>query len=391
MPQFSFDLASRSDQRECRDAIRRGSKSFYAASRLLPAEVRRRAFALYAFCRLSDDAVDLSDGSPGAILRLTDRLARAAHNRPRPFAADRALADAMRRSAIPSAIPEALLEGLAWDAEGRSYETLDDLFDYAARVAGTVGVMMTLIMGVRSPEALSRACDLEVAMQLTNIARDVGEDARLGRIYLPRQWLREAGVDAETFLADPRPDPRIRGLVQRLLAEARMLYDQAQGGVALLPANCRPAILAAALIYSEIGAEVERNGFDSVTVRARVSGRRKLELLTRAVAWSGQIAAGPPLPAPHGGQFLIDAVGMGRPAPRRPSRPFVDWRESFIGTLQVFERLRRTERTRSLKHGPGLLRPRGDAPLLRPDPRILLMAALLCLPSQETADRARAV
>ena len=262
MPQFSFDLASRSDQRECRELIRSGSKSFYSASRLLPAEVRQQAFALYAFCRLSDDAVDMADGSQDAIARLTDRLARAAQGRPRPFAADRALADAMRRSAIPPALLEALLEGLAWDAEGRCYETLDDLFDYAARVAGTVGVMMTLIMGVRSAAALGRACDLGVAMQLTNIARDVGEDARMGRIYLPRQWLRETGVDAEAWLAEPSPDPRIRALVARLLDEARALYQQARGGVALLPASCRPAILAAALIYAEIGAEVERNGFD---------------------------------------------------------------------------------------------------------------------------------
>ena len=343
MPQFSFDLASRSDQRECRDSIRAGSKSFYAASRLLPAEVRQRAFALYAFCRLSDDAVDLSDGSPDAIGRLTDRLACAAQGRPRPFAADRALADAMRRSAIPPALLEALLEGLAWDAEGRSYETLDDLFDYAARVAGTVGVMMTLIMGVRSSEALARACDLGVAMQLTNIARDVGEDARMGRIYLPRQWLREAGVDANAWLADPRPDPLIRALVARLLGEARTLYQRAHGGVALLPLSCRPAILAAALIYAEIGAEVERQGFDSVTIRARVSGRRKLELLTRAVAWSQRLSAGPSLPALACGRFLIEAVQGGQPAPKRPSRPFLEWRESFIGTLQVFERLRRTE------------------------------------------------
>ena len=115
------------------------------------------------------------------------------------------MADLMRRCAIPAALPEALLEGLAWDAEGRSYETIDELFDYAARVAGAVGVMMALIMDVRSPQALARACDLGVAMQLTNIARDVGEDARLGRIYLPRQWLREAGIDADAWLCRTQP------------------------------------------------------------------------------------------------------------------------------------------------------------------------------------------
>ena len=151
---------------------------------------------------------------------------------------------------FPPLLPEALLEGLAWDAEGRSYETIDELFDYAARVAGAVGVMMALIMGVRSPQALARACDLGVAMQLTNIARDVGEDARLGRIYLPRQWLREAGIDADAWLAKPGLDERLRPIVARLLQEADALYARARAGIALLPANCRPAILAAALIYA---------------------------------------------------------------------------------------------------------------------------------------------
>ena len=391
MPQFSFDLASRSDQRECREAIRRGSKTFYAASRLLPAEVRQRAFALYAFCRLSDDAVDLSDGAPDAILRLTDRLDRAARGRPRPFAADRALADAMRRSAIPLAIPEALLEGLAWDAEGRSYETLDDLYDYAARVAGTVGVMMTLIMGVRSAEALARACDLGVAMQLTNIARDVGEDARLGRVYLPRQWLREAGVDANAFLADPRPDPLIRGLVARLLDQARTLYRQGQGGVALLPANCRPAIVAAGLIYAEIGARVERNGFDfgdragagfgPAQARTPGAGGRPLGAAPRRAA-----APGPGLRA------VLDRRGRKRPsraqAPLPPVRRMAgvgDRRPAPVRTAGP----RRA--AGGLKpDGPEFLRRRRDGRLLRRRLGVRLLAAPLGVAGQEAADRARA-
>ncbi len=225
MPRFLFDpsLASLSDHAECRAAIREGSRSFYAASRLLPAAIRKGAFGLYAFCRLSDDAVDLGAGSTDALERLRDRLERVAEGRPLPHPADRAMADLMRRYAIPRAIPEALLEGLTWDAEGRTYETLEDLFDYAARVAGTVGVMMTLMMGERSPEALARACDLGVAMQLTNIARDVGEDARLGRLYLPRQWLSEMGIDCKSWLADPVPSDAIRVAVARLLDAAANL------------------------------------------------------------------------------------------------------------------------------------------------------------------------
>ena len=111
------------------------------------------------------------------------RLCRPAPGRAR---ADRALAAVVAQHAIPRALPEFLIEGLAWDVEGRRYETLDELLAYAARVAAAVGAMMSLLMGVREPAALARACDLGVAMQLSNIARDVGEDARMGRLYLPR-------------------------------------------------------------------------------------------------------------------------------------------------------------------------------------------------------------
>ena len=105
--------------------------------------------------------------------------------------------------------------------------SLEALHGYAARVAGTVGVMMTLLMGVRDAAALARACDLGVAMQLTNIARDVGEDARAGRLYLPLDWLDEAGVDRDRFLAAPAPSPALARVVARLLAEADRLYARA--------------------------------------------------------------------------------------------------------------------------------------------------------------------
>lgn len=163
----------------CRDALRRGSRSFLAASLLLPARVRAPAAALYAFCREADDAVDLACVPDLAPLR--DRLDRAYAGRPRPGPVDRAFAEVVARFAIPRALFDALLEGFAWDAEGRRYEDFADLGAYAARVAGSVGAMMAVLMGVRAPEKLARACDLGTAMQLTNIARDIGEDARAGR------------------------------------------------------------------------------------------------------------------------------------------------------------------------------------------------------------------
>src|SRR5262249_13537001 len=163
-------------------------------SHVLPPRVRDPAIALYAFCRLADDAVDLRGGKIAALAHLRDRLDRAYAGRPYPTPADRAFADVIARFAIPRDLPEALLEGLAWDAGGRRSEDFSALMDYAVRVAGTVGAMMAVLMGARTPQQLARACDLGVAMQLTNIARDIGEDASQGRLYLPLQWLRAAGI-----------------------------------------------------------------------------------------------------------------------------------------------------------------------------------------------------
>ena len=340
-PESSF--ASAQDHAACRAAIREGSRTFFAASLLLPAAVRQPAYGLYAFCRLSDDAIDLEGGSPVALERLRERLARAYDGRPAPLAADRAMADLVRRHAIPRALPEALFEGLAWDAHGRRYEDLAELEDYAARVAGAVGVMMTLMMGVRSPEALARACDLGVAMQLTNIARDVGEDARAGRIYLPLRWLREAGVDPATFLADPTLTPALQAVVARLLSAAEALYARARGGVALLPAACRPAILTAALLYAEIGRQLERQSLDSISCRARVSAPRKGRLAAAALLAAPLLRPGPPAPALKGVAFLIDAVGTAPAPPPQTRRMGWDIRPQFLRVLEMFERLERAE------------------------------------------------
>ncbi|MBD0273222.1 MAG: phytoene/squalene synthase family protein, partial [Acetobacteraceae bacterium] len=279
-----FDAAEHAaDLAACRALLRGGSRSFHAASLLLPARVRAPATALYAFCRLADDAVDLDGGRPAAVARLRERLARAYEGRPLPIPADRAFAAVVSRHGIPRALPEALLEGLAWDAEGgRRYEDLPALEAYAARVAGSVGCMMAVLMGVRDRGALARACDLGVAMQLTNIARDVGEDARAGRLYLPQRWLREGGVDPDAWLARPAFDPALAAVVRRLLRAADELYHRAGAGIAALPAGCRPGIRAAGLLYAGIGREVERRGFDSVGARARVPGSRKAALLLRA-------------------------------------------------------------------------------------------------------------
>jgi len=308
--------ASAADLLACRALLRQGSRSFYAASKLLPVSVYEPAGVLYAFCRLADDEIDdaidglaVTPASPEAALqRLRQRLAAAYAGAPMATPVDRALADMLASHAMPRALPEALLEGFAWDAEGRVYETLSDVLAYAARVAGSVGAMMTVLMGRTDANVVARACDLGVAMQLSNIARDVGADARAGRLYLPREWLREVGIDPEAWLADPQFSPALGSVVARLLCVADALYIRADSGIARLPLVCRPGIGAARLLYAEIGHEVARAGHDSLHRRAVVSGRRKLALLARSVAralWLAPACVAAPLAETC---FLVDAV-----------------------------------------------------------------------------------
>lgn len=318
----AYDLAA------CRRLMRGGSKTFFAASLLLPARVRTPASALYAFCRLADDEIDLGENPGAAMHGLAARLDAIYDGRPRDIDADRALACVVHHHRIPRELLDALLEGFLWDAAGHRYETLADVHAYGARVAGTVGAMMALVMGARDEAALARACDLGVAMQLTNIARDVGEDARNGRLYLPRRWLAEAGIDADAWLAAPTFGAGIAGVVSRLLAAADTLYARSEHGIALLPRDCRPAIHAARLVYAEIGREIGRQGFDSITRRAVVPRSRKLALLARAsgaalVAPADGTAELPVLPAVR---FLVDAARDTPPPPAigAPSRTFDD-------------------------------------------------------------------
>lgn len=301
------------DLHVCRDAIRHGSLSFYTASKLLPKNVRDPALALYAFCRLADDAVDLHDEKVDAVLRLRDRLDLIYEGRPRDAAADRAFAATVEMHDMPKALPDALLEGLAWDAMERRYETLSGVFDYSARVAAAVGAMMSVLMGVRNPDALARACDLGVAMQLTNIARDVGEDARAGRIYLPLEWMHEADLPPESFLADPVPDDRIRDIVRRLLLEADRLYYRAEAGISSLPRSARPGIFAARHVYAGIGGAIRRNGHDTISYRARTYKSQKMGWLGLSLVKAGLSSVMPRSAVLHANplketEFLVSAA-----------------------------------------------------------------------------------
>lgn len=335
------------DMATCRALLKGGSRTFHAASKVLPRRVADPAIALYAFCRLADDAVDLGNDRATAVARLRERLDRAYRGQPMEMAADRVFADVVAKFGIPRQLPEALLEGLAWDAEVRRYETLHDLTAYAARVAGAVGAMMTLVMGQRSPEIVARACDLGVAMQFTNIARDVGEDARAGRLYLPLSWLREAGIDPEAWLGNPVFTPKISAIVQRLLDAADILYARATLGIANLPVGCRPGIYAARALYAEIGRELERGGLDSIAKRAVVSTSRKLAVLARTLVllekeWAPAKKFGDRTAELEEARFLIDAVAATplREAVKTQIRPIED---KVVWVIDLFARLERRD------------------------------------------------
>ncbi|MBL0943657.1 MAG: phytoene/squalene synthase family protein [Hydrogenophaga sp.] len=330
----------------CRAALRTGSRSFHLASRVLPVRVRAPASALYAFCRAADDAVDQGDDPASAVAALRARLGRVYEAPLRGTEGlalpERALAAVVHRHGIPRALPEALIEGFEWDAQGRRYDSLEALCDYAARVAGAVGAMMALLMGVRSRAALARACELGVAMQLSNIARDVAEDAALGRLYLPQDWLREAGIAPDAWLRAPHAGPALHAVVARLLAVADGLYARAAAGVSQLPLDCRPGINAARLLYAAIGHEVLRRGPQAALQRAVVPRWRQGWLLGEA-CWRLQPSAAaldaPPLAAVRG---LVDAVPL--PAREPPA--------GAERLLLLFERLERGERREALRALP---------------------------------------
>ena len=191
---------------------------------------------------------------------------------------------------------------------------------------------------------------LGIAMQLTNIARDVGEDARAGRLYLPASWLRAAGIDPDGFLRRPVFSQELGDIVRAVLLRAYVLYRRAAPGIAALPIACRPAIHSARILYSEIGREIERRGFDSVTSRAVVSGSHKMQAMARALPRTllmSRVADGAALPS---SQFLVDALaGATMHQPVMPAWYRV--RDRAIWVIDLFERLERERRSQMQRAG----------------------------------------
>ena len=275
-----------------RASIARGSKSFAAASRLFDRPTRERAWLLYAWCRRCDDIADGQDHGHG-MTRVADAPARLAEVREKTEAALAgevvgdpafdALSIVAAETGMPHAWPRDLLAGFALDAEEWRPRSEDDLYRYCYHVAGVVGCMMAVAMGVPPDhdETLDRACDLGLAFQLANIARDLDEDDRAGRCYLPEAWLTEMDLPpGEVF--KPHYRPRVAVLARKLAERAEAYEASARTGTRALPFRSAWAVLAAANIYGAIGREVARRGDKAWDRRVTTSRSQKIGFIARA-------------------------------------------------------------------------------------------------------------
>ena len=283
----------------CADVIKRHSKSFYFSARLLPPGKREGIMALYAFCRLSDDIVDNAlpetqragpgtlDSGHRAIALAKARLALDSWARanavPHPGADHPVIlawADTRARYAIPEALAEELITGVRMDLTIDSYDTWDDLWVYCYRVASTVGLMSMYITGAQTMEAVPYAVQLGVALQLTNILRDVGDDARAGRIYLPREDMERFGYTTDMLMSGTLNRSFVE-LMKFEIARARALYRAAAPGIKMLPPDSRLAVSAASALYEGILGKIEEANYDVFSRRAHLSAHEKVRALPR--------------------------------------------------------------------------------------------------------------
>jgi phytoene synthase len=275
-----------------RVSIARGSKSFALASKLFDRRTRERAWLLYAWCRACDDIVDGQDHGHDArivsdaeqrVAVIEEKTAAALAGRTvgdMPFDALRVVAAETR---LPARFAHDLVMGFRLDAEDWRPRSEDDLYRYCYNVAGAVGCMMAVVMGVdpADDETLDRACDLGLAFQLANIARDIEVDDRIGRCYLPEEWLVEMDIPPGQHMKPPFRD-RLVVLAHRLTARAALHEASARVGAAKLPPRARWAVLAAAGIYGDIAREVAARGAHAWDHRARTSKAAKLGWVAKA-------------------------------------------------------------------------------------------------------------
>ncbi len=261
----------------CREITRVASKTFYLASLFLAPEKRRAVWAVYAFCRTADDVVDRTAPAAERLFAI-DELERKLLTAVAGRATESifiAYADSVRRFDIPLDPALALLRGARMDVTVRRYATYEELCDYCYLVASTVGLLVAPILGYQTPDALEYGVTLGRAMQLTNILRDVGEDALMGRIYLPKEDLERFGYGESNVFEGVVNDSFVT-LMQFQIKRVRELYAQAEPGIAMLNAESRYTVRLALSLYRRILRAIELNSYDVYGRRAYVPLRSKI-------------------------------------------------------------------------------------------------------------------
>ena len=251
------------------------SKTFYIASALLPNGKRQAVRALYAFCRITDDFMDRDHKDPRELLALWRQPSLDSQPDQNALIA-LAWADTRNRYNIPWEYSQQLVQGVAQDLSKTRYGYFDELTQYCYGVASTVGLMSMHIIGFSDKKAYPYAIRLGVALQLTNILRDIGEDWRAGRVYLPKSELETFHL-SDDDLAEGKVTDNWRAFMRFQIARNRRLYKEAKPGIGYLNRDGRFAIAAAADLYQEILCEIENKDYNVFTHRASVSGLKKLK------------------------------------------------------------------------------------------------------------------
>lgn len=265
------------DWRHCRAVARMHGRTFFFASQFLPPERRRAIHAAYAFCRIADDIVDRAPATGlVAAAQALDEWEAELDTPRHPIAV--AFASVRETYGVPVIAAHDLLSGVRMDLTPRTYATWDDLALYCYRVAGTVGLIAAPILGCRDSAALPHAVNLGIAMQLTNILRDIAEDGRMGRLYLPLIDLAAFDCDPDALRAG-QPSGRFAELMAFEIVRARALYDDARVGIPALSPAGRLTTLASAHLYGKILTRIEEQNYDVFAGRAHVPTGRKLRAL----------------------------------------------------------------------------------------------------------------
>ena len=274
-------------------------RSFSFASMLIPEPHRSRLIGVYAYCRFTDDLVDNGRRTRAETLARLDWWLDASEAAYRGAAAEhpmlRVVMQDMAQSKVPFDYVSELIRGMRMDLLGERYETLGELRTYCYRVASVVGLWLTELFGVHDQSTLDRAASLGVAMQLTNIVRDVGEDWNAGRLYLPRDVMRRHGLTTAAidgaYRGARRVPGELAGVLEEIMAVAEAEYREARKGIPALPEFFRPAVAVAARVYAAIHDVVRENGYDTLHRRAVTSTTRKVALARMALRDLGLSAA----------------------------------------------------------------------------------------------------